>query len=316
MKDFLSRLRAEYGPIASIHDFLVSLREQYDISEDTNGKSAVDDNEGGCDLQYDHKLEADNKFDIIPEMAAVNINSFSNILKNDDIAAGYQETPGLKPGISGENKIAASKKYKFTIVLFIEDEDDLEEYINKLEDFSRLDEFFEKNKKLEFDPDKKYKKHYEQEKEKFLKKIHSMYKKIQKDGIDEDTTETIVDKICECVSEYFVKGLLKTCYNAKCSKQNDPQALKFFQDYERKIDNYLRQIGFTKLSCGAEGVKLTEEHISKYEWPAGNNGNRIKTIAVSPYRISYKNYYGEDHISRYVEGIAYTTDEKRGKEND
>lgn len=314
MKDFLSRLRDEYGPIESTHDFFASLRKQYDVSEDIAVESDVDDNNGGYDLKYDNKLEADNKF--IPEIATVNINSSSNILKNADIVAGYQDKPGLKPSVSMENQITANKKYKFTIGLFIEDEDDLEDCINKLEDFSRLDEFFEKNKKLEFDPDKKYKKHYEQEKEKFLKKVSDMYKKIQKYGIDEDTTETVVDKICEYVSKYFVRGLLRICYDAKCNKQNDTQALKFFQTYERKIDSYLRQIGFTKLSRAVEGEKLSEADISKYEWPAGNNGNRIKTIAVCPYRISYKNCYGEGSKTRYVEGIAYTTDEKRGKEHD
>ena len=80
MKHFLSRLKDEYGPIESTHDFLASLRKQYDVSEDIAVESDVDDNNGGYDLKYDNKLEADNKF--IPEIATVNINSSSNILKN------------------------------------------------------------------------------------------------------------------------------------------------------------------------------------------------------------------------------------------
>ena len=41
MKHFLSRLKDEYGPIESTHDFLASLRKQYDLSEDIAGEFDV-----------------------------------------------------------------------------------------------------------------------------------------------------------------------------------------------------------------------------------------------------------------------------------
>ena len=68
-----------------------------------------------------------------------------------------------------------------------------------------------------------------------------MHKKILKDGVDEDTTETVVDEICVCVSKFFVRRLLRLCYDVKCNKQNDAKALKFFQDYESEINKYLKR---------------------------------------------------------------------------
>lgn len=313
MKDFLSRLRDEYGPIEPTHDFLASLRKQYDVSEDIAGEFdvAASDNRG----KYGNTFAADNRLASITEGTVFPLSDSGNIMENDDMAAVYQEKSDSQPAVNLANQLVASKQHKFTIGLFIEDKDDLEEYINKLENFSRLDELFEKNKKLAFDPDKQYKKHYKQTKEMFLKKVRRMHEKIQKDGIDEDTTETVVDDVCVYVSKYFIRKLLRLCYDVKSNKQNNTEALKFFQDYEHEINTYLKQICFYKRPCSKVGAELSEDIISKYEWPAGINGNRIENIAVYPYRISYKDFNYESQ-SRYVEGIAYTTDEKRGKEHD
>lgn len=315
MKDFLSRLRDEYGPIESTHDFLASLRKQYDVSEDIAGEFDVAAGNDRGNLKYGNTFAADNRLASITEGTVFPLSDSGNIMENDDIAAVYQEKSDSQPAVNLANQLVASKQHKFTIGLFIEDKDDLEKYINKLEDFSLLDDFFEKNKKLEFDPDKKYKKHYKQTKEMFLKKVSRMHEKILKDGVDEDTTETVVDEICVCVSKFFIRKLLRLCCDVKSNKQNNTEVLKFFKDYEREINKYLKQIYFDKRQCSKVGAELSEDIMSKYEWPAGKNGNRIEAIVVYPYRISYKDCNYESQ-SRYVEGIAYTTDEKRGKEHD
>ena len=312
MKHFLSRLRDE---IESTNDLLASLRKQYDLSEDITGEFDVAASDDRGNLECGNTFAADNRLASITEGTVFPLSDSVNIMENDDMAAVYQEKSDPQQAVNLANQLAVSKQHKFTIGLFIEDEYDLEKYINKLEDFSLLDDFFEKNKKLAFDPDKKYKKHYKQIKEMFLKKISRMHEKILKDGVDEDTTETVVDEICVCVSKFFVRRLLSLCYDVKCNKQNDAKALKFFQDYESKINKYLKQICFDKRPCGKVGAELSEDIISKYEWPAQKNGNFIEAIAVYPYRISYKDCNYESQ-SRYVEGIAYTTSEKRGKEND
>lgn len=272
MKEILSRLRAEYGPIDSLYDFLALLKQKN--SESTTA-FYINDNY----LNNDAKEE-----------------------KNSDFA----EEIDSHTDCNVKNKICTDTNLTQRTKISIKDETTLKSYVDTLKDFSVIEKFFKKNKA--FDSDKEQKKYYKKHKDNFLKDVDKMYDKIIKDDIDEETSEIVAETLCKIVYNYFVKGILQHIYNCKSHKQVDTITTNFFVEYEGAIQDYLRQIGFRRVISTTTGAKLTETVAERFNLISGKRGNRIKEIRVQPYQIFYINSDGIS-TSKFVDGIAFTTDD-------
>lgn len=180
-------------------------------------------------------------------------------------------------------------------VICIRDENDLDNYKEKVKNVSTITDFLMNN-----NFGKQYVKYIYQ----YVDRVNKVFQKI--DEIDEETTDIVVNKIVKLVKNNLL-SYLKGCYLGMHGNNSEEQKV-FYQKFANIIEQYLQSIGIYEKKINI-GISIKEDDIidmfQLITKPTNDENliNKINEIELQPHYIKFINEDDEEDFY-YIEGLC------------
>lgn len=180
-------------------------------------------------------------------------------------------------------------------VICIRDENDLDNYKEKVKNVSTITDFLMNN-----NLGKQYVKYIYQ----YIERVDKVFQKF--DEIDEETTGIIVNKLVKLVKSTLLSYLKGCCLGIHGN--NDEEQKVFYREFANVIEQYLQSIGIYEKRINV-GISIKEDDIIEMfkliTKPTSDERlvNKINEIELQPHYIKYINEDEEENYY-YIEGLC------------